>query len=170
MLFLTASGLQKDKTKKEKRVTATEKCEAEYNTIHYLIFKSKETYSKQTNKKKLTVNTLKAPQWRSGNGWVLILLKSSNGWLDKDVNHDSVIVKRSSVCCSGYIYQKNVQKQKSLVRIINKIQVLSTCSESLSYLKQTTSKINWNTLYFQHIFMNEEIAIYISFSLDDRIK
>lgn len=79
--------------------------------------------------KKLTVNTLKAPQWRSGNGWVLILLKSSSGWLDKDVNHDSVILRRSSVCCSGYIHQKNVQKRKSLVRITNKFQVLSTCSK-----------------------------------------
>lgn len=57
--------------------------------------------------KALTVKTRKAPQWRSGNGWVLMLLNSSRGWLDKDVNHDSVILKRSSVCCSGCVNHKN---------------------------------------------------------------
>lgn len=35
-----------NKQKNTQHVTATEKCEAEYNTINYLIFKSKETYSK----------------------------------------------------------------------------------------------------------------------------
>lgn len=67
-----------------------------------LLASFKEGKKKNPTENKLTVNTLKAPQWRSGNGWVLMPLKSSKGWLDKETNQDSVILRRSSVCWSGY--------------------------------------------------------------------
>lgn len=53
-----------------------------------------------------TVNTFKAAQCSSGKGWLLMPRKSSSGSRDKAENQDSVILRRSSVCCSGYRKEK----------------------------------------------------------------
>lgn len=55
-----------------------------------------------------------------------MLLKSSKGWLDKDANHDSVIRRRSSVCCSGCTHY--MQNQKGVISITKHFQVFSVCS------------------------------------------
>lgn len=81
-----------------------------------------------------TVNTFKAAQWSSGKGWLLMPRKSSRESRDKEENQDSAILRKSSVCCSGYETEGNAHDKVSTPgeRLATTVQrLLETAPESL---------------------------------------